>query len=108
MATRHGTNFTASLNPTRPKIGAAREAVRLGAGKESVLIAVTVPRTTRIAQIKRNRGGQVKKYFEEHGYLPLFLIVVVLGLLVFAALYGERINPFDGKTWNDFNQSASK
>jgi hypothetical protein len=50
----------------------------------------------------------VRKYFEKYGYLPLIGIITGLALLAFVVLYGERLNPFDGKSWSDFNQSASK
>ena len=50
--------------------------------------------------------NKVKKYFKKHGYLLLLGVAVGLALLVFAALYGERLNPFDGKSWSDFNQGS--
>ncbi len=48
----------------------------------------------------------MKKYFKQHGYLPLIGMIVAVALLAFVALYGERLNPLDGKSWSDFNQGS--
>ena len=41
-------------------------------------------------------------FVERPGILPLILFAVVMALLLFGIFYGERLNPFDGKTWNDY------
>jgi len=41
-------------------------------------------------------------FVERTGIFPLILITVFMALLLFVIFYGERLNPYDGKTWNDY------
>lgn len=39
------------------------------------------------------------------GVMPFIVIILSLILAVFFFYFGERLNPFDGKTWSDFKQA---
>lgn len=43
-----------------------------------------------------------KRYIKKYGYGPFLMLVIFVFLLVVFAMYGERLNPFDGKMWSDF------
>src|SRR5699024_5071184 len=55
-----------------------------------------------------NRGKEnrmrMPDFFRKHGIVGPVLSAVLLVLLVFAAVYGVRLNPLVGKTWDHFDK----
>ncbi|MFV1943398.1 hypothetical protein VPH49_21540 [Pseudomonas luteola] len=49
----------------------------------------------------------MRKFIKLHGLLPIVGVIFLSALVVFVQVYGERLNPFDGKTWSDFDNDKS-
>lgn len=45
----------------------------------------------------------MRNFIRRTGIFPFITGVVLLAITAFAVMYGERLNPFDGKTWSDFD-----
>ena len=52
---------------------------------------------------KKNGFGWVKRI----GIIPLIMVPVCIALTLFMFFYGYRLNPFDGITWDDYNQGTT-
>jgi hypothetical protein len=55
--------------------------------------------------------GFLQQFVRDRGISPFVGTALGIVLVVFFALYGERLNPWDGKTWSDFDnepQSIAK
>ncbi len=44
----------------------------------------------------------MQAFIRKRGLAPIFNLALGLAFLTFVLLYGERLNPWDGKTWSDF------
>ncbi|TWI45112.1 hypothetical protein IQ22_04665 [Pseudomonas duriflava] len=49
----------------------------------------------------------MRKFIKRHGILPIVGVIFLSALVVFVQIYGERLDPFDGKTWSDFDSNKS-
>lgn len=49
----------------------------------------------------------ISNFIKLHGILPIVGVIFLSALVVFVQVYGERMNPFDGKTWSDFDNDKS-
>ncbi len=45
----------------------------------------------------------MRKFIRRNGIFPIVAYVVLLALTFFTVMYGERLNPWDGKSWSDFD-----
>lgn len=50
-------------------------------------------------------GYALRTYFRKFGGVPFLGTACLFALLVF--VFGERLNPFDRKSWNDFDTATN-